>query len=164
MTELESRIADLSNPEAIQVTCYVAECLRQQLQAGLDTPIVMDDNQAASLLGNQFPEAASTIESIRPGADDALRAQTARQFLAACAEEAQYAVYVQDAIDQLAFKCDPLTLMAVTAGIIFLMQLKFKATAKIHTNAVNGSFEIGKNPTSEGLLRRILPANPLSKA
>ncbi len=161
ITELDSRIAALTNDEAIQASAYLAECLRQQLQAAFHAPVTIDDNQAAGMLCTAFPEAAGELQGVRPGADDQFRAQAARQFLAVCAEEPQYAGYVQDAIDQLVFKCEPLTLMAVAAGIVFLMQLKFKANVTVHTKTVDGTFEIGKNPTSEGLLKKILSIGSL---
>lgn len=157
MSELDERIAELSNSEAIQAAAYVAECLRQKLQATLDAPITLDDNQAAVLLSEAFPAEASAVSALRPTSGEAVRGEAGRQFLSACAEEKDYAAYVQDGLDQLAFKCDPLTFMAVAAGIVFLMQLKFHADGEVKGKRGRFGFSIGKDPTSEAMLRRIIP-------
>ncbi len=161
MPELKDQISQLNDQEAIQAAAYLAKCLQAAVQAQGGAPEKLDDAQAATMLGEAFSGLSSEIDQIRPEASTALRGQAARNLLSLCAEDPDLSQYVQDSLDQLAFKFEPLTMMAIAAGIVFLMQLKFNV--KYHSDKLN--VEVGKKATTETTIKKILTfGNPLKAA
>jgi hypothetical protein len=161
MPELSDQIPQLNDQEAVQAAAYLAKCLQAAVQAQGGAPVQLDDGQAATMLSKAFSGLSSELDQIRPDGDAALRGQAARNLLSLCAEDPDLTQYVQDSLDQLAFKFEPFTMMAIAAGIVFLMQLKFNV--KYHSDKLN--VEVGKKATTEATIKKVLTfGNPLKVA
>lgn len=161
MPELSDQISQLNDQEAVQAAAYLAKCLQAAVQAEGGAPVQLDDGQAATMLSEAFSGLSSELDQIRPDADAALRGQAARNLLSLCAEDPDLSQHVQDSLDQLAFKFEPFTMMAIAAGVVFLLQLKFKV--KRHDGKLD--FEVSKEATGEEIIKKVLTfGNPLKVA
>lgn len=160
MENLTQRISELTNREAIQASSYVAEWMQQKLREEQKLPEELQrtitDDQAVDLLSEEFTDLSHLLQQASLSADESQRGQIARNLLLILSEDEQYAPIVQEALDQLIFKAEPITMMAVAAGIVFLLSLEFE----IESEEVNGKrklrWRVGRKATPGEIVKKVL--------
>ncbi len=160
MPNLTQHISELTDREAIQAASYVTEWMQQKLKQDQKLPTelqgVVTDDQAADLLGEAFADLSDPLQQASLTANESQRGQIARNLLLVLAEDEQYASIVQEAMDQLIFKFEPVTAMAVAAGIVFLLSLEFE----VEVEEVNGKkklrWRIARKATPTEIVKKVL--------
>lgn len=129
MDNLTQRLSALSDREAVQAASYVTEWMQQQLREERKLPPEFEsqftDDEAADMLVDVFRDVAGPLNQARLSAAECERAQIARSFLSALSQDERYAAVVHEAVEQLVYKAEPITTMAIAAGIVFLLTLEF---------------------------------------
>lgn len=160
MPNLTQHISELTDREAIQAASYVTEWMQIKLKQEQKLPTqlhgLVTDDQAADLLSEVFADLSGPLQQTSLTANESQRGQIARNFILVLAEDEQYVSIVQEAIDQLIFKFDPVTTMAVAAGIVFFLSLEFE----VEVENVNGEkkirWRIGKKSTPTEIVKNVL--------
>ncbi len=160
MSDLTQDISELTDREAIQSANYVAEWMQRKLAEEQSLPAELEgtvtDDQAVTILSEEFPDLSASIQNAALDIDDAQRGQIARNLLQFLSEDDQYAPVVQEALDQLIFKFDPVTVMAVGAGIVFLLSLKFEFEDEIVDGKHTRRWKVSREATPTEVLQKIL--------
>lgn len=160
MTNLTQHISRLTDREAIQAASYVAEWMQEKLQQEQKLPAELQgkitDNQAAELLGEAFMDLSSSLQQASLTAEESQRGRIARGLLLVLAEDERYAAKAQEASDQLVFKVEPVTMMAVAAGIVFLLSLEFEVEYELVDGKRRLRWRIGKKATPTEVIKKVL--------
>src|ERR1700731_2393369 len=159
MANLKQSISELTDQKGIQAASYVTKWMQQKLRQDQRLPAelqgIVTDDQAVDLLGEAFADLSDPLQQASLTANESQRGQIARNLLLVLADDEQYAPVVQEAIDQLIFKCEALTMMAVAAGIVFLLSLQFE----VEVEEVNGKrkvrWKIGRKATANKIVEKV---------
>jgi hypothetical protein len=156
-SELKDIIIELNDGEALQAADYVAKWMQEELKTRNLLPPELqgsvNDDQSADLLVQAFPDLSSALQQTRLNASETERGGIARNVLLLLAEEKECAPKVDEAIDQLAYKCDPLTMMAIGSLIVFVLSIKFD----VSFDRKNGfRMHASKAATSKETIKKIL--------
>lgn len=168
LADLRTRIAALSYKHAIKVAAFVTQFMQDELRQRQDMPAELlgtglTDDEAVNLLGNAFPEFSTAFDQARSTAAIDERGKIARNLLLILAEETRYAETIEKGIDQLQFVADPITWMAVGAGIVFLLSIKFNVTSKMVDGKRRVEWEVSRDATPIEVVMKLLDIVPLSR-
>ncbi len=161
LTDLRTRITALSNKDAIKVAAFVTQSMqtelrqRQELRPELLGTILTDD-EAANLLSNVFPEFSIAFEQTRSTARLDERGMIAKNLLLVLSEQTRYAVRIEQGIEQLQFVADPITWMAVAAGLVFLLSIKFSVSSKVIEGKRRVEWEVSRDATPLEVVMKVL--------
>jgi hypothetical protein len=159
-TALKQQIAKLQAEEVRKVCSALLNRLRQRLaeQFKHDKAMIselrrIDPDQAAAILGSDFPEIG---ELATYPTDDQLRA-----LLGELSEIPEYEAHVRVALDHRLVAFAPgLEVVASSALVVFLLSVDFKVDLERKNGKWEFHFKASKKPTPALLMRAILGLSP----
>jgi hypothetical protein len=160
MSSLIQEISQLSDAQAIKAASYFTGWMQEQLRQDGKLPIELEnqitDDEAALLLGEEFKDLSNQIQQASLAASESQRGRIARNLLLVVGEDEIYKKKVQESLDQLLFATDPITVMAVAAGIVFFLSLEFKVECEEIEGKKKCQWELSRKATSTEVIKQIL--------
>lgn len=160
MSSLIQEISQLSDAQAIKAASYFTRWMQEKLRQDGKLPIELEsqitDNEAALLLKEEFKDLSNQIQQASLAASESQRGRIAKNLLLVMGEDEVYKEKVQESLDQLVFATDPITVMAVAAGIVFLLSLEFEVECEEIEGKRKCRWKLSKKATPNEVIKKIL--------
>jgi hypothetical protein len=160
MTSLNQEISQLSDDVAIKVVSYFSRWMQKKLRQEDRLPAELEnqitDDEAALVLEEAFKDLSNQIQQSSLAASESQRGRIARNILLVMGENEIYKKEVEKAIDQSSFATDPITVMAVAAGIVFLLSLEFEVECEEVDGKRKCKWKLSKKATPTEVIEKIL--------
>jgi hypothetical protein len=160
MTSLNQEISQLSDDDAIKAVSYFSRWMQEKLRQDGRLPVELEnqitDDEAALVLEEAFKDLSNQIQQSSLAASESQRGRIARNLLLAIGENEIYKENVKEAVDQVSFVADPITVMAVAAGIVFFLSLEFEVECEEIDGNRKCRWKLSKKATPTKVIEKIL--------